>query len=355
MGKFAPLYCSLVVSSAALRIATDEKKEAATVKENGFALNRFSPAVDWASIAQKTDALTLGTWRPDITFDSSLSYGKSLDVTTSLSGKTVYIVGDSWCREKYKSLVRLLAKESGEPIAYENKEYRAGWNWYQNGRMRSSKLGSCPGKCDGIDLETCGRPGADSYTFYQGEKTINLHFQFKTYMLTPPSDDLLFNDIANINPDIIIADLGRWGPSPAKCQKEQISFEEEYLAFLSRLNATSVKPTFIFDSGEDATDPHITGLYAWVHRTDRVQKSMKDFHFPLFKLEDVLNKDALGKLDCTSKRFAKTNSAQQSSFTNMFSRELLRDCPMLHGFAGDLMDEILRLSMRHIFHLTHDL
>lgn len=387
----------LVVPSAALRLAS--QRQPVTAKENAFASNRFSKEVDWNDIVKKTNQLTVGEWRPDITFASSLSYGDSLDLSTCLAGKSIFIVGDSWAREKYKTLIHLLSKESGEPV--KSDDYILGEKPLVPQRMRHTGEDVDPHKtgctfgwekfsksCPGIDLKLCGRPGSDSYTFYEGDKKmswdspgrkISLHFQFKTYMLTPSADKLLYDDIARINPDIVIVDVGRWGPTPGFClsaseeEKEgrhvhmntRDEESDQYVTFLTRLNATTEKPIFIFDSGEENKDE-----FNWLQHDDEVKLVMKRSHMPFFKIDDILNNDALKQVDCTSTNTAKKKkksikpktseiqfdelTKQDHSASSMVPLASAKACPKRHGFVGDLMDEVVRLSMRHIYHLTHD-
>lgn len=222
-----------------------------------FWRDRFAASSDeYHAMQENAKLLTQGTWKSKTFHSKLVSINRTAGITEIVGGQRVFIVGDSYAREKHKTLVRLISNELGIPF---DSKYKLG-EVEGTREMRHTSLSldpdtpGCahhlkdPTGCAGVNIKRCGRPGSDNATLTSIHAVLN--FQFKTYLSTPAADKLTIRDIALLDPQVVVVDVGRWVQAPKSCQRQRAP-REELVEFLKLLNSTVLRLVIVLSSGDE--------------------------------------------------------------------------------------------------------
>lgn len=309
-----------------------------------FARDRHSDDEGYRRLAKLSGDATTGAWQNDFKFASNMPSNANQTMHEILAGKTIFIAGDSWGREKYKTLVRLLAHESNVRLP---KRYLLG---HVGQTMRHTSSGVNPhlpqcwfGECPGVNLELCGRPGGDTWVSYgkTPEDSITIHYRFKPYFDTRESDGLLAVEIAHKNPDVVMLDIGRWGATPNKCQIGLANSSVDQVgAFFYAISSATKKPVIVWQSGEE------NGLN-W--EDDSIQDIMRHERFLPMRASKILNRHVVNTFDCAAD--PRGTGVQNEINKGFLLVDYLFTCPNHHGNSGVLLDEVIRLGVQYLSHV----
>lgn len=333
-----------------------------TVQQHAASIHRVDRFA-WSSTAyqhysENASLLTKGSWsasHPEFTSDLIGASASLRSTADSLAHRRVFVIGDSWGREKYKTWVRQLGREAKLPT--DDLKYQLG---EKDDHMRHTGEGINPDKrscrfrtgCAGIHLKACGRPGSDD--FIVQSKDIKMHFQFKPTHLAKPSDVLLLQDLVAYDPDFVIVDLGRWGASPSLCEQGHYSAAQELVLFFEALNSTTRVPVIVFQSGGGK----MKDLNMWDDTS--LLSSVEQNRFLRIRVQDILNEKTAKHVHCDGE--SSNLLASGAHWSEEESPDEVEDdgvafhrrdvsavgCEFFHGYSGALMDEVMKMSAQYI-------